>query len=296
MRFVPPDLQASLDSGATTLAKCWRIKTKAGNSLGFTEHDLPISFDGLIYEPESGFTSTATEAVTGLAPSTHEVSGILDSDRISETDLERGLYDGAEVSVYLVDWKKVDSRIQLSRGLIGKVRRSGKTFEAEVTGLGDRLNRPVGRAFVHSCECRLGDPKCGVDLSDPLHFGTGLVADVSDGASFVARDLSVFEAGWFSGGKLKWVSGANAGSVAHVKNHSRLDDLALLETWVSAAMEIAPGDAFEVSAGCDKTVSECIAKFDNLLNFRGFPHMPGDDQVASYPSRGGHHDGRSLFR
>jgi hypothetical protein len=38
----------------------------------------------------------------------------------------------------------------------------------------------------------------------------------------------------------------------------------------------------------------CQAKFDNLLNFRGFPHIPGDDWLASYPVSSNQNTGGSL--
>jgi len=51
-----------------------------------------------------------------------------------------------------------------------------------------------------------------------------------------------------------------------------------------------------VTAGCDKGAATCREKFDNILNFGGFPHMPGEDWATGYPNTGGGHDGGSLFR
>ena len=52
------------------------------------------------------------------------------------------------------------------------------------------------------------------------------------------------------------------------------------------ACAIAAGDAFTLRAGCDKQFATCRAKFANAVNFRGFPHMPGDDFVLSYATQG----------
>ncbi len=52
------------------------------------------------------------------------------------------------------------------------------------------------------------------------------------------------------------------------------------------AGDIAAGDTFAVTAGCDKLFSTCQAKFANGVNFRGFPHMPGNDFVLSYARAG----------
>ncbi|MEM1160511.1 MAG: DUF2163 domain-containing protein, partial [Pseudomonadota bacterium] len=233
---------------------------------------------------------------TGLAADTHDVSGVLSSDRIDAADIERGLFNGAEVEVHLVDWTNPESRVLLSRGLIGEIRRGASTFEAEITGISDRLSQPVGRSYLHSCACRLGDTKCGVDLGAPDLAGSGSIAAAVDPQQFDVTGIEAFANGWFTGGVLTWTSGANAGLDGHVKAHLSTSGTSTLDLWLAPPMAVVSGDTFVVAAGCDKTGTTCAAKFNNLLNFRGFPHMPGDDQAASYPTSGGAHDGGSLFR
>jgi hypothetical protein len=53
------------------------------------------------------------------------------------------------------------------------------------------------------------------------------------------------------------------------------------------------GDHPDISLGCDKRSSTCSGRFDNLLNFRGFPTIPGEDFLTVYPARGERHDGTS---
>ena len=45
--------------------------------------------------------------------------------------------------------------------------------------------------------------------------------------------------------------------------------------------------------GCDKHSSTCSDRFNNLLNFQGFPTIPGEDFLTVYPGRGERHDGAS---
>lgn len=296
MREIPSSLQSKLDARTTTNARCWRVVRSDGLELGFTDHDQALEISGLSYEPDSGFVASSADATTGLAPGMHDVSGLLRSTRISETDLIRGLYDGAEVSQYLVDWTDPEVRVLLSRGLIGKIRRDGVTFDAEVTGISDLLNRPYGRAYVYSCDSRLGDEKCGVDLATSAFRGTGSVVEVTSALQFTATGLSGFSKDWFTGGSVIWVTGENAGTRSRTKSHLTSGGSAILETWLTPAMRVNVGDTFTITAGCNKTSTDCRDKFGNLLNFRGFPHMPGDDVAASYPSDGGVHDGGSLFR
>jgi uncharacterized phage protein (TIGR02218 family) len=296
MRTLPDSLQTSLSSGATTLARCWKLTRRDGGVLGFTDHDRTLVFDGVAFEPETGFTPSAIETKAGLAADTHSVEGALRSDRITESDISRGFYSGAEIALYLVDWRNTASRTLLSRGQIGEIRHGEIAFEAEVTGISDRLGQPVGNAYLAACPCRLGDEKCGVALRAPETLGVAIVTTAADPRQIGASGLQTFKDGWFTGGRLTWTSGANAGLEGHVKAHLVNGVEALIELWLAPDLPVAAGDLFEVAAGCDKTATTCAAKFGNIESFRGFPHMPGDDVVARYPATGGGHDGGSLFR
>lgn len=300
MRDIPVDLQARLDGGATTLARCWRVMRRDGVVMGFTNHDATLSFDGVDYEPDSGFTPSAAERTTGLSADTHEVAGALSSERIDPVDIVRGVYDGAEVAVYLVDWNDPSVRLLLSRGLIGGIRQADGRFEAEITGLSDRLSQPFGRAYMANCRARLGDSACGVDLDRPEFRGEGTVMSVAGPQLFRVAGLGAFARDWFTGGRLTWLTGGNAGLEGHVKAHpmagAGAGTEAVVELWLAPPMVVAPGDRFTILAGCNKTAETCRKKFNNMMNFRGFPYMPGDDAVAGYPETGGAHDGGSLFR
>jgi len=60
--------------------------------------------------------------------------------------------------------------------------------------------------------------------------------------------------------------------------------------WQQMPEPVAEGDLFAVTAGCDKRFETCRMKFANAINFRGFPHLPGNDFVAAYavPGEPGH--------
>jgi uncharacterized phage protein (TIGR02218 family) len=296
MRTLPATLSDALASGCTTLCRCWSIVRTDDVVMGFTDHDRPLSFDAISFEASSGFNAAAIESATGLSVDTHAVTGALSSEAITDEDVERGFYDGAEVTLWLVDWREVTSRMLLSRGHIGEIRRGKAAFEAEVVSLSERLNQPYGRAFIRGCDRRLGDAKCGIDLSLPIYRGTAVVQTVIDPQRFVVSGLEAFARGWLDGGRLEWTSGANAGVAGHVKTHLAPLTGTTVEVWLTPPLPVAAGDGFTVTAGCDKTRELCVGKFSNLLNFRGYPHMPGDDWAAGYVDAGGQHDGGSLFR
>ena len=156
----------------------------------------------------------------------------------------------------------------------------GAAFTAEVRGLAHYLQQPKGRLFQYACDADLGDARCTVDLDDPAFRGIGIVADASSQRLFTATGLDTFEADWFTRGLVTFTSGANTGRAQEVKRHAA-GDPATIELWQPMAQPIAPGDVFTITAGCDKHFATCRAKFDNGVNFRGFPHMPGNDFITA---------------
>ena len=295
MRNFEPDFAAHLASGATTLCWCWRLERVDGAVLGFTDHDRSVTVGGIVHEPETGLSASATETASGFAVDNTEVAGVLDSTRIKASDLENGLYDGATVSVYRVNWQDPASHALLHVATLGEVTRSGTGFTAELRGLAQSLNVEKGRLFQYACDAELGDARCGVDLEDSAYAGSGTVDIASDTRSFTASGIDAFAAAWFTHGLLTWTSGANTGAVSRIKRHRLESGAVIIELWDAPSGTLAPGDAFDIVAGCDKTAPTCRDKFANLLNYRGFPHMPGNDFLFAYPgSDDTVHDGGSL--
>jgi uncharacterized phage protein (TIGR02218 family) len=294
MKTLPAGLQAHLDSGMTTLAWCWRIERADGLVLGFTDHDRPLSFGGVSYEPESGFAASEIRSGLDLAVDAQDAEGVLSSDTITETDILDGRWDNAAVEVWRVNWTDVAERVLMRRGAIGQVRRGRLAFVAEVRSLAHLLNQTVGRTFQYACDAQLGDARCGVDLDDPAFRASGSVTALVGDRGFVASSLAGFAAGWFALGRLSWTGGANAGRTAEVAAHSVSGGVRQLTLLEAPVRPIAVGDSFTVVAGCDKRLETCRSRFDNVVNFRGFPHIPGQDTVIRYPNRGDANAGEVL--
>ena len=186
-------------------------------------------------------------------------------------------------------------RLLMHKATLGEVRREGASFVAEMRSLSDKLAQETGRLFTASCAADLGDARCGIDLGDPAYRGAGEVVRLRSVSGFAAKGLDAFADGWFDAGRLSFASGANAGLAIEVKRHGRNGGEVTLELWQAMPEPIAEGDAFIVTAGCDKRFVTCRARFANAVNFRGFPHIPGNDFILRYAIEGeSGHDGSSL--
>ena len=294
MKNLAPGLQAHLDEGTTTLAWCWRITRADGVTFGFTDHDRTLSFDGTDFEPESGLTASEVRSGSDLSVDAQDAEGVLTSDRITETDILDGRWDNAEVEVWRVNWADTGQRVLMRRGAIGQIRRGRLAFVAEVRSLAHVLGQTVGRTFQATCDAALGDARCGVDLEDPAYRGAGTVADVPRERVVLASGLEGFEAGIFSLGVIEWGTGANAGRRVEVARHDLDGAVAVLTLMEAPVRAPAPGDTFEVVAGCDKRPETCAGRFANIANFRGFPHIPGQDSIVRFAKRGEGNEGGVL--
>jgi uncharacterized phage protein (TIGR02218 family) len=294
MKSLPPGLQAHLDSGVTTLAWCWRLTRVDGVTFGFTDHDQALTFDATDFESETGLVPSELRNGSDLSVDAQDAEGVLTSDRITETDILDGRWDNAEVEVWRVNWTHTSQRVLMRRGAIGQIRRGRLAFVAEVRSMAHVLGQTVGRTFQATCDAALGDARCGVDLEDPAYIGTGTVIDLSRDRAFTASGLGAFEAGWFTFGTLDWTSGANAGRRAEIMLHDASSGTVTVTLLEAPVRPIVADDAFVIRAGCDKRAETCGAKFANMVNFRGYPHIPGQDAVIRYATRDGGHEGNIL--
>ena len=290
MRTLPDGFAAHL-SGATTLATCWRIIRADGVRLGFTDHDRPLTFDGVVFEASAGVETAARDTSADFAVDNTAGLGALTSDAIDEEDLLAGRFDGAVVEIWSVNWVDTEERFLVFSGSLGEIARRDGAFEAEVRGLKATLEETRGRIYQRTCDAALGDARCGVALHDAAYSADGSIVTVQTETEFVASGLAGFEGGWFTLGRLSWSTGARAGLIDRIVRHTDRDGEIRLVVSERAAAPIAPGDAFTATAGCDKRFATCREKFGNVLNFRGFPLMPGDDYVYGYPSPGDVLDG-----
>ena len=90
----------------------------------------------------------------------------------------------------------------------------------------------------------------------------------------------------FARGLITFTGGANAGRAIEVKRHAVAAGVITIEMWQELGALPAAGDSFIVTAGCDKHLATCRDRFANVANFRGFPHMPGNDFVTSFAGQG----------
>lgn len=294
MLNVPIALQAHLDGEATSHCYCWKLVRTDGVALGFTDHDEPLEFDGLVHAPQTGFSASGAEAELGLSMSTMDVEGALSSSAIDADDIRNGRYDAATVETWLVNWQDVSQRLLMRNSIIGRIELADGAFKVELKSLAAAADRKAGRLITRRCDAQLGDARCGVAIEGFEHNVGGTVSAVTRSIAFLSSGIASKPARWAENGKVIWTSGANTGAESKVILHETAGTSATLTLAEAPTAPIVAGDTFTLRAGCSHTFEVCKVRFANGANFRGFPHLPGDEAVYAYPNGTGIFDGGVL--
>ena len=279
MKTISVALQGHLDGEVTTLAELVKISRVDGVVKAFTTHDADLVVGGVTYKADGAFSAARVENAAGLREVDYRVTGLLDSALLSEDALKAGLYDHARIDVFVCNWADVTQGVvQIRRGWLGEVTLAGGKYVAALRGMHDLLQRRVGDVYTPECRFDLGDGSCGVNIA--ALTVTGSVTSVTDNATFA--DFRRSEAdGVFAYGKLTWTSGANQGLSMEVQGWDGVNLIFTL--WLPMPHAIQVGDAYAVYPGCDKRFATCGNTFGNVVNFGGFPHLPGLSKVLQYP-------------
>lgn len=259
-----------------TRAWCWTITRRDAQVFGFTSLDVSFAIGGVTYEASTGFTPSAIDGKSDLSVPNLEVVGLLDSASITEADLLAGRWDGAAVEIFEVNYLDLtQGSMNLRTGTIGTVSAGRTAFTAELRGLAQMMQQPVGELFSPSCAADLGDTRCKVSLG-PLTV-TGSITTASSARAFADSTRSEAD-DYFGAGLLTWTGGFNVGLQMEVRSYVQSGGAFVLALPMPYTLQV--GDTYSLVPGCRKrAIADCKTKFNNIVNFRGHPYVPGNDKV-----------------
>ncbi|TRD19768.1 DUF2163 domain-containing protein [Palleronia caenipelagi] len=274
-----------LSGSVATLCRCWLLTRRDGIAMGFADHDGSLFFEGQSFRPTEAVDAQALARSTGLSVDNSEILGGLSDAGLAEEDILSGRFDGAEIRVWEVDWSDPGRRSLLFAGHLGEIERMDGAFRAELRGLAEALNRPMGRIYQRQCGAVLGDGACGVDLTQSGWRVETVVRHVS-GDVLETDPVQEAETDWFRHGQMEVLSGRAQGLSESIKADRSDSDQRSVTLW-AAVPGLRSGDRIALVAGCDRSARTCREKFGNLLNFRGCPHLPDEDWLLSHPGQEG---------
>lgn len=281
MKALASGLQTHYESDAITVAKCWRITLTDGSIYRLAKHVEAITVGAETFLASVLVGDAAVETTNELEADNMEITVLLDGAVFGAADIESGRWSNARVEIFEVNYADPAAGTNpIRRGRLGQWRLSRTMCTFEARPLQALLRQSIGRLYLAPCDVDLGTTRCGINLAT---FTDGIITGVTVGsvvsrAQFTAGALTQ-AAGWFTGGLITWTSGPNV-----LRPKAEIKDFALggaITLQLPMHYNVAPGDAFTIQVGCDKTFATCQAKFDNAVNFQGFPDIPGSDRILS---------------
>jgi uncharacterized phage protein (TIGR02218 family) len=273
-------------------ATVWIITRTDGEVYGFTDHDQTLTFRGVSCKPCDSVSGSAVQlsAIVGQSGSV-ELRGILASGGVDEVELYSGLFDGAKLEVWLVPWGDNETG-EIPRRLMGGT--TGDSTQGEISFSQEILSdqqylqqHALPETYTADCPYEFGnsnDSRCPVDLGPLVVSGsvTGLAVPdaMTNSTRRIFTDSTRVEADReFELGQITWTSGDNAGQTSFVKDFSG----GAFVLWEPLFYPIEIGDGYDATPGCAKTKSAHLTYNADLVDFGGYPDIPGTDAFRRAP-------------
>jgi len=286
MRNLSQSLSSKLASGVTNLCWCWKFVRDDGVVFAFTDHDMDLFFDDINWKASTGVAPGMVQSNIGFESGSAGLAGSILHDDLQKLDLMTGKFDGARVEIWRVDWQQPNDRIGIWAGEIGEVQLSESIFTAELLSNSRKLERTIGRTFSKSCDAELGDARCAKDISGQPFQQLAIITEVLAINSFVVAAIDLPKKDWFVFGVANWIDAEKQINRASIETHYSSSQGEAFQLLLPPKLPMAAGDQIILSAGCNKSLDHCTAKFSNVDNFRGCPFMPGNDEVLAAPFAG----------
>jgi uncharacterized phage protein (TIGR02218 family) len=286
VRTLSTALTSHVAGRSHTRATMLLLELRDGTSIGVTDHDKDLNYNilgsGIVsYQAGTGILTSDISLQAGLDADNYEVTGPI-GELVTIEAVLGGRFNRARAYLFQVNWKQLsDGAIKLLAGNVSEARIEGGKFVFEIRSDADRFNQVVGRLIVNNCDADHGDARCGRVPESVV----GTVTAVTDEMRFTVSYTGSYANDYFNAGTVEALTGDLAGT----------DEVEIFDWTVGGAIVLfaplaerpAIGDTFTVKRGCGKARQDCIDR-DNILNFRGFPEVPGSDQIlrATIPGQG----------
>ncbi len=272
MKNITDELKNIINDNTTNLVRCWKFTLKNNEILSFTTASEDFTYDGIQYNHISADDVKDLESNLDIENDSFQFSNLISSDLINSNDILSGKYDGAKVEIFIVDLLNLDKgKVSLLNGKISDIQLKNNIFIANVNGLKNELNKIIGDVYSPICRACFCDNKCKLNKNNFTFSGN--ISNIKDNTTFYTDDSIIISKGdgYFTNGVIEFTSGNNNGQKTEIKQFS--SGLFILASELPYALEI--NDSFNILAGCDKKFETCCSRFNNAINFRGEPHLPG---------------------
>lgn len=287
MRTLAAGMTSHLATDTHTRCGMLRLDLVDGSTVAVTDHDRTLSFDlgdgAASYSPRTGILPSDLSLSTGFDADEVEITGPVVDTATEDWHVTRaavlgGRFDDAVARYFQVNWKSLASGpIRLLKGYVVRAEVSGSRFKLTIHSEISKFRQETGRVITAYCDADFQDMRCGYsEAADAL-----TVTAVTDSRLFSVGNTSSRADDYFNRGTVTFTSGALVGTrPVEIQDFATSGAVSL---WTDLVEAPQVGDTVELRRGCGKTRADCMA-YNNIINFRGFPDVPGTDQVLRYPN------------
>lgn len=168
----------------------------------------------------------------------------------------------------LLVWQGTVNGINQTDNLTAKVRCSMVSASLRRSGLRYGYQKNCPHILYMSNTCRM----------NKADFLIPATVTAIDGLTISAAEFDAQDDGWFNGGFIEYILPSGMMERRMIVSHVGADI-----TITGLPVGMAVDDVISAYPGCDRTIDTCVAKFNNLANFGGFPHSPGRNPFDGNP-------------
>ncbi len=266
---------ASHLAGTTQSAvELFSISAPGMTSQYYTDCNTSINMPtiGITYTPYAIRRSKISFS-TDLKPNGVEINMALNSD-LSTARL-KGVLAGASVSITRVNVDDPDNQnLLLFDGEVGAVDIDEDVLTVKATTLDFLSQELPRREYQVACNWRLFDDYCTLGLTNYQLTGTFSSAS-TDRKTLVSTTFAGQSNDYFLQGFVTITSSLNDQVKRNVTSHAG-NTVTVVPPF---PFDVAATDTFNIAPGCKHDVTDCENKFDNIINYGGFPWIPTQDVV-----------------
>jgi uncharacterized phage protein (TIGR02218 family) len=253
---------------------CLRIVPKTGSPIYLTHYPRDLVIGGHTYLTSAGYEFSGYSAAANLSPPVVDLEGIAGMAGLGADAIQSGLFDGARCYLFATSWAApVEDQEPLTASILGKTVMMDTHYKIEEMGLVDALAQSIGKTYTAQCPKTFGGQEyAGCKMALAGLTVTGTLTAVAD-ASHFTDSVRGEAADYFGAGTIQFTTGANAGlKPLEVKVFSVGGVIEVFEPFYYLP---TVGDAYTMIPGCRKRRAEdCYTKWNNVVNFGGFEHIP----------------------
>ena len=276
----------SANSSLLFFVDCYTITLSGGGVLQYCENEVAVTFNNRTFAAGPTIERGSTSTTVGVQVDTLDITFGADSTTLVNgapllSFIAGGGMDGAHITLERVfapapnqNWV---GSLLLFVGRVGPINMNRYSADIQVLSDLELLTSMVPRnVYQLACGNTLYDGACGLKSAAFQVSGQAITASDATQAYFGTNFGTAYADNYFQLGVIKMTSGSNAGVSRTIKVQSGAE-IGVIHPWPEP---ISIADTFTIYPGCDKTMTTCNTKFNNLVRFRGFPFVPAPETAV----------------